>query len=112
MKLLLCLLCGDAYKVGHSIKTCSCGETSAFGFNDIEVAYSGDGVCIGLDNNVLRETLNRYADSFVENSKDRELKAWLIPFSAPHTHHISKKDIEELYNAFCEAKPKMPLTNS
>ena len=93
MKLVYCLMCHDIFNVNLRYKKCHCGKTSAISVSWIHIALSGPGICLGLDNHVLDKQLINYQNTVEPNSPDRELKGWLIPFSAPHTIYVDRKDM-------------------
>ena len=91
MKLVYCIKCGDIFNINLRYKKCHCGKTSAIAVTWLHVAVRGPGICLGLDNNVLNKKLIDFQNTIKPDSPDRDLKAWLIPFSAPHVIYVDKK---------------------
>jgi len=76
MKLLICRVCADIFRLRSEERTCSCGATKGMYLNICEAEYSGPAIPLGFANGSLVDAIRNQPEG---PGWGADFKAFVIP---------------------------------
>lgn len=101
MKLIMCPVCHDVFRLFRENRTCKCGKVSGRYLDESDAEVSKDAISIALGNGSLQSAIYRMRDASKDDpNHDREdfqklaqiHYAWVRPNSGPGNPHTRVKD--------------------
>lgn len=109
MKLLICTLCHDVFKVGmKKVKSCDCGKTQGQYVDNLYAEFMGDyAVPLGFANSTLIDAIRKQP----EEGLGKEFKAFVIQKKCDTFYKVSKFTEFKEQNEKVNKKSKRPTVS-
>ena len=100
MKLVLCMLCYDVFKLDEELRKCKCGQCEGRYLNHIDAEYKGKhAVPLGFANSSLIRSVSQQPSS----GNGKEFTAFVIPKDCPTMRYDEAQEVA--YTAYTIPNP-------